>query len=101
MKKVLEDFLICVKENKVNKHIVDVKKCTDAFKEEDLNYITDYLVPKEIEYGIKYLANIVAVVIYTRITTEFWQEKVESDLRMKNVQSFEEAISWFNEVEKR
>jgi hypothetical protein len=57
MREALEEFLLFVKENKVTKHIVNVKHCTDGFKESDLTWISYYLVPKEVEYGIKYLAN--------------------------------------------
>lgn len=97
MRNVLEEFLNFVKHNKVTKHIVDVKKCTDTFRDEDLNYITDYLVPKEIEYGVLYLSNIVAEDVVTQVTTEFWQEKVEGTLLVKNVQTLQEAINWFYE----
>lgn len=96
MRNVLEEFLNFVKENKVTKHIVDVKKCTDTFAQDDLNYITDYLVPKEIEYGVLYLANIVAEDLVTQVTTEFWQEKVEGGFLVKNVQNLEEALEWFD-----
>ncbi len=97
MKNTLEDFLNFVKDNKVTKHIVDVKKCTDTFTDEDLNYITSYLVPKEIEYGILYLANIVSEDIVTQVTTEFWQEEVKDGLVVRNFETIDEALNWLNE----
>lgn len=97
MRSVLEEFLDFVQAHGVTKHIVDVKACIDTFREEDLEYITDYLVPKEIEYGILYLANVVADDLITRVTTEFWQEKVEGGMVIRNVQSIAEAIAWFEE----
>jgi hypothetical protein len=97
MRNTLEDFLNFVKDNEVTKHIVDVKKCTDTFIEEDLKYITDYLVPKEIEYGILYLANIVSEDLITQVTTDFWQEEVKDGLLVKNFETIDEALKWLSE----
>lgn len=98
MRNALEAFLLFVKEHGVTKHIVDVKYCTDTFDEEDLRYITDYLVPKEIEYGIKYLANIISDDVVTQVTTDFWQEKVENGLLVKNFLTRQEAIAWLDSL---
>lgn len=94
MRQALEDFLVFVRDNHVTKHIVDVKKCTDTFSEDDFKYITDYLVPKEIEYGVKYLANIVSDDVVTQVTTDFWQEKVEGGFVVKNFMNLDEAVAW-------
>jgi len=40
-------FLDFVKENKVIKHIVNVKNCTEPMLQEDLEWLTGYFVPKE------------------------------------------------------
>ncbi|UII31155.1 hypothetical protein LVD17_22955 [Fulvivirga ulvae] len=44
---------------------------TDTFTEKDLVWLNEYGVPKEIEYGLKYLANIVSD--DTQFVTESWQ----------------------------
>jgi hypothetical protein len=97
MRNSLELFLDFVKQHKITKHIVDVKKCRDAFSEEDFAYITNYLVPKEQEYGILYLANITSEDIFSQLSTDFWQEKVENGFLIKNVENMQEALNWFRQ----
>lgn len=94
MRQSLQVFLDFVKENKVFKHIVNVKNCTEPMCQEDLEWVTTYFVPKEIENGIRYLANIVSNDIFTQLTTQEWQEKVENGLVVKNFSSMEEAHLW-------
>ncbi len=96
MRHALEEFLDFVKANQVTKHVVNVKDCKDAFTESDLQWLTDYLVPKEVEYGIKYLANIISDDIFTQLTTDEWQEKVVDGLLVKNFFSYEDAVNWLN-----
>jgi hypothetical protein len=40
------------------------------------------------------LANIVSDDLVTQISTEFWQEKVENGLLVKNFPNMEEAVEW-------
>jgi hypothetical protein len=96
MREAVEAFLSFVRDNNVQKHIVNVSTCTDSFTEADQKWISDYLVPKEIEYGIKFLANIISIDIFTALATEEWQEKVDGALTVKNFSNYEDAVAWLD-----
>lgn len=98
MRAAIDEFLEFVRDNQITKHIVDVKACTDTFTEDDMTWLNEYVVPKEIEYGLKYLANVVSDDMYTQLATESWQEEVKGGLVVRNFASEKDAVEWLEQL---
>lgn len=100
MRAAMDEFVEFVKREGVTKHLVNNKKTTGAFSEDDIAWIERHHTPNQIAAGIKYMAVVESEDFFSKLSTQEWRdhEQAQAHFETRLFETLEEAREWLASV---